>query len=63
MKLLGSKFFPPSPILTRLVVIIGLVIEVLGLVIRIPKLPKVPNNNELSLTSESDLTGCFPLLS
>ena len=49
------------PILTRLVVIIGLVIEVLGLVIRIPKLPKVPNNNKLSLTSKSNLIGCFPL--
>jgi len=44
-------------------VIIGLVVEVLGLVIRIPELPKVPNDDELSLTSESDLIGCFPLLS
>ena len=43
--------------------ILGLVIEVLGLVIRIPKLLKVPNNNKLSLTSKSNLTSCFPLLS
>jgi len=43
----------------------GLVVEVevMGLVMRMPELPDVPDDDELGLTGESDLTGCFPLLS